>query len=385
LRRVELREITPLTVLLGPNGSGKSTVFDVLSFLSECFQYGLRNAWDRRGRARELRTRGEAGPISIGLRYTDAENGAVVAYVLRIDEELGSPVVRGEELRVTSPGATDDTLTLSYSNGEGFVLTGDPQDKQRVAAPLRSPDLIAVNALGQLAGHPYVAALREFISDWQISYLSISDTRGPPEAGPQERLSVTGDNLANVIQYLKEQYPQRLTEIVTKLAQSVPLLETITTEELADGRLMLRVKDAPFTDPILARFASDGTLKILAYLVMLRVPNPPRFIGIEEPENYLHPRLMYPLAEEFRAASGRSQLLVTTHSPYFLDGLRPDEVRVLYRDTLGHTQAVRASDLADVREFMADGGMLGDLWMEGRFHVGDPVTNSGMPVHRTAS
>ncbi|HQJ12406.1 MAG TPA: AAA family ATPase, partial [Anaerolineae bacterium] len=58
LRKVELKNLTPLTVLLGPNGSGKSTVFDVFSFLSECFQYGLRHAWDRRGRAAQLRSRG---------------------------------------------------------------------------------------------------------------------------------------------------------------------------------------------------------------------------------------------------------------------------------------------------------------------------------------
>ncbi len=46
LRNVELRNLTPLTVLLGPNGSGKSTVFDVFAFLSECFESGLRRAWD---------------------------------------------------------------------------------------------------------------------------------------------------------------------------------------------------------------------------------------------------------------------------------------------------------------------------------------------------
>jgi predicted ATPase len=63
LRSIHLQGITPLTVLLGPNGSGKSTVFDVFNFLSECFQYGLRHAWDRRGRARELKTRGEDGPV----------------------------------------------------------------------------------------------------------------------------------------------------------------------------------------------------------------------------------------------------------------------------------------------------------------------------------
>ena len=65
LKSAELRSITPLTVLLGPNGSGKSTLFDVFSFLAECFQQGLRAAWDRRGRARELRTRGQQGRSSL--------------------------------------------------------------------------------------------------------------------------------------------------------------------------------------------------------------------------------------------------------------------------------------------------------------------------------
>lgn len=60
LRRVEFDKLTPMTVLLGPNGSGKSTVFDVFNFLSECFQFGLRHAWDRRGRGKELKTRGSS-------------------------------------------------------------------------------------------------------------------------------------------------------------------------------------------------------------------------------------------------------------------------------------------------------------------------------------
>ena len=47
LKQVEFKGLTPLTVLIGPNSSGKSTLFDVFSFLSECFQQGLRAAWDR--------------------------------------------------------------------------------------------------------------------------------------------------------------------------------------------------------------------------------------------------------------------------------------------------------------------------------------------------
>jgi predicted ATPase len=199
---------------------------------------------------------------------------------------------------------------------------------------------------------------------------------------PQEHLSRAGDNLANVIQYMVEHDPDRLAEISRVLSQRVPMLEKVLVEGLADGRLMLKIKDRPFQEPLLARFASDGTLKLLAYVVLLHDPARPRFIGIEEPENFLHPRLMYSLAEEFRNSSARSQLLVTTHSPYFIDALHADEVRILYRDRNGHTQVQRAADIEHLPEFMEDGGMLGDLWMEGRFHVGDPLINSGMPVRR---
>ena len=66
----------------------------------------------------------------------------------------------------------------------------------------------------------------------------------------------------------------------------------------------------------MARFASDGTLKTLAYLMLLHDPAAPPFIGIEGPENFLHPRLLYGLAEECREAAGSTQILVTTHSPF---------------------------------------------------------------------
>src|SRR5262249_54003314 len=132
--------------------------------------------------------------------------------------------------------------------------------------------------------------------------------------------------------------------------------------------------------PVLARFASDGTLKMLAYLVLLYDPQPPPFIGIEEPENFLHPRLLPELAEECRGSSARTQLLVTTHSPFFLNALRPKEVSVLWRDDSGLTQSSRASDLQGVEDFVRSGALLGHLWMEGQFAVGDPLVNQGAPT-----
>ena len=384
LADIELRDITPLTVLLGPNGSGKSTIFDVFNFLAECFQSGLRHAWDRRGRARELKTRGMTGPVTIELKYREKIKTPIITYHLAIDEEGGAPIVVEESLSWKRKAYGAPFRFLNYEKGNGRVVSGDTPDAQatRVEIRLRSPDLIAVNTLGQLAEHPRVAALRDFITDWQVSYLSIDDTRGQPESGPQERLNKTGSNLANVVQYLQERHPDHLRQIFQRLAERVPQLERINSEETKDGRLLLYIKDAPFEHPVLSRFASDGTLKMLAYLLVLHDPNPSRFIGVEEPENFLHPRLLQDLGEECRAATERTQLLVTSHSPFFLDAMRPEEVRVLYRDLSGYTKVVQASTIQGVSDFVREGALLGQLWMEGHLGVGDPLVRAGAPAPR---
>ena len=381
LRRVEFKSLTPLTVLLGPNGSGKSTVFDVFNFLSECFKYGLRHAWDRRGRTRELKTRGQEGPIVIELKYRERPRQPIITYHLALDERQKGPFVAEEWLQWRRGSYGKPFRFLDYKEGQGQAVSGEMPDEQdqRIEAPLRSSDLIAVNTLGQFSEHPRVAALREFITDWYVSYLSIDDTRGQPEAGPQERLSKTGDNLPNVVQYLKEQHTDRLETIFNTLRRRVPRLEKVLADPMPDGRLLLQIKDAPFDRPVLSRFTSDGTLKMLAYLVVLLDPEPARFIGIEEPENFLHPRLLPELAEECRAATERSQLLATTHSPFFLNAIRPQEIRVLYRDKDGFTQAIQASEIRGITEFASAGASMGHLWLEGRFGVGDPLFESGVP------
>jgi predicted ATPase len=211
-----------------------------------------------------------------------------------------------------------------------FGIKPSPDEEgERSTEKLESSEFLAVNTLGQFAKHPRVSALRRFITGWYLSYLTADHTRSLPEAGAQERLSPTGDNLPNVIQYLKEQHPQGLEEILKTLSDRIPHLEKVEASIMHDGRLLLEIKDAPFSHPILAKFASDGTLKLLAYLIVLFDPNPPQLVGIEEPENHLHPRLLPQLAEECPSDSANTQLMVTTHSPFFVDSLKPEELWVL--------------------------------------------------------
>jgi len=379
LRNLNLKGLTPLTVFLGPNGSGKSTIFDVFAFLSECFSVGLRKAWDKRGRFKELRTRGSDGPIVFELKYREKPKSPIITYHITIEEERKGPYVAEEWLQWRRGSKGKPFRFLDFEMGAGKVITGEEPDErdQRMEERLDSPEMIAANTLGQLAKHPRVSALRRFITGWYLSYLTADNTRGTPEAGPQERLSATGDNLPNVIQYLKEQHEDRLDQILKTLSRRVPQLERVYAELMPDGRLLLQIKDAPFERPILAKFASDGTLKMLAYLTVLYDPDPPQLVGIEEPENHLHPRLLPELAEECREASARTQLMVTTHSPFFVNGLRPEELWVLYRDKNGYTQAKQAAKMKGIKEFMNQGALLGHLWAEGHFEVGDPLIASG--------
>lgn len=380
LRNIQFDKLTPLTVLLGANGSGKSTVFDVFAFLAECFGDGLRKAWDRRGRFRELRSRDEQGPIVIEIRYREKPKSPVITYHLEIDEKPRGPVVSHESLRWRRGRHGQPFAFLDYRLGAGRVISGEQPESEdrRVERALSGPDVLAANTLGQLAENPRVIALRDFITSWHLSYLSAAAARGNPVAGAEERLSQTGDNLPNVIQYLSEQHPARLEEVFHTLQRRVPRLEKVETEILADGRLMLMFKDAPFSSPVLSKFASDGTLKLLAYLTLLYDPTPPKLIGIEEPENYLHPRLLPELAEECAVAASRAQLLITTHSPFLINPLSPEQVWVLYRDTDGYTRSRRVSDMHGISGFLEHGAKLGDLWMEGHFDVGDPLQRAAV-------
>lgn len=380
LRDVTLKELPSLAVLLGANGSGKSTVFDVFAFLSECFQEGgLRRAWDKRGRFKELRSRDQEGNIVIEIAYREQTDSPgighpLITYHLEICEKGTSPVVAHEWMRWKRrhPGAP--FYFLNFENGQGEVITGEkPESKdKRISRQLRSPELLAVGTLGNLAENPRVMALKEFITGWHLSYLSANNTRIIPDAGPMEKISQTGDNLANVIQHIKEQHPKQLEKIIKTLRRRVPRLESVDADVLESGHLLLKVKDAPFSSGIQARYISDGTLKLLAYLVLLNDPNPSPLIGLEEPENFLHPKLLIELAEECNLTSGQSQMLVTTHSPFFVNGMRPNQVWALARGEDGYSQVTCAGEMPGVQEMMQAGAKLGDVWMEGYFNLGNP-------------
>ena len=382
LRNIKLKRITPLSTFLGPNGSGKSTLLDVLAFLTECFTDGLRHACEKRGGFKELRTRGYDELIEFEFKYREKPHTPIITYHLSIGEGTKGVYVDSEWMQWRRGSRGKAVRLLDFQQGAGRVFDGEKSANEEMPPDeqfLDDASTLAASTLGQLTRYPRINALRRFITGWHLSEFSADVVRGVPLAGPQYHLSRTGDNLPNVIQYLEEQHPRRMQKILSILSTQVPHLEKIDNELTTDGRLLLKIKDLPFKQPILAKYVSDGTLKVLTYLTLLYAPEPPDLIGIEEPENYLHPRLLTRLAEECREASAFSQLMITTHSPYFVDELYADEVRVMYRDEEGFTVCKRPADMRGINELMETGGKLGHLWMEGFFDCGDPLTNAGGP------
>ena len=381
LRDIELKQLKSLSVFLGANGSGKSTLFDVFAFLAECFTDGLRRALDKREGVKELRTRGCNGPIEFELKYREEPGTPIITYHLSINENPEGPFVETEWLQWRRGSHGKHVRFLNFHHGKGSVIPGETPDKtdKPIDEQLDDPTTIAASIFGQSTHHPRLGALRRFITDWHLSRLSTDATRQATNDGPQKRLSPTGDNLPNVIQYLQERYPERLEKIISSLSNQVPRLEKVDTELMMSGRRLLKIKDAPFEQSILAKFASDGTLKMLSYLTLFHDPQPPQLIGIEEPENYLHPRLLTGLVGACIEALMCSQFIITTHSPRFVNELRAEEVWVLYRDEQGFTVCKRASEMLGIKEFMESEAKLGELWMEGFFEFGDPLTNAGGP------
>ncbi len=380
-RDVHLTDIPSFLVVVGANGSGKSTLFDVFGFLHDCLKGNVRQALDSRGRFREVLSRDAVDDtILIEIQYRMEITGVerLVTYSLEIGERAGAPFVQREILRYKRGRFGSPFRFLDFSNGEGYAITNE-EDFQKSEEDLErepqrvAPETLAIKGLGQFERFKAANAFRQLIESWHVSDFHISAARGRKEAmGESEHLSQTGENLPLVARYLFEQHPKEFQIILDAMTRRVPGISSVTPVPMDDGYLTLRFQDGTFKTPFLDRFVSDGTIKMFAYLVLLHDPNPHPLLCVEEPENQLYPKLMAELAEEFRLYAHRGgQVLVSTHSPDFLNAVALEEVCWLVKKD-GATEIRRARDDEQIKAYMADGDQMGYLWKQGFFEGADP-------------
>ncbi len=370
-------DLPSLTSLIGPNGSGKSTVLDAFGFLADCLAENVEAACDRphRGGFESLRTKGESGPIEFDLYYREDRNSRPISYSLGIDLKEGVPVVAWETLRQRRKGQKHGRPYpfVKLENGAGTAWSGltnvEGEGSGSTDVVLDDPRKLGITTLGQLKEHPRVLGLRAFIEGWYLSYFVPDAARTLPVAGVQKHLNRTGDNLANVVQYMERHRKEAFQGVLAKIARRIPGIRSIKTARSQDGRLLIAFDEQGFKDPLFAVNMSDGTLKLFAYLLLLEDPEPRPFIGIEEPENGLYHRLLPRLAEELKqhAAQRDTNVLVTTHSPYFVDALAPDQVWLVRRNNKGHSELTRAADIPHVTQLVKEGLALGGLWYSNHF------------------
>lgn len=381
---VTLRDIPRFCVLVGANGTGKSTLFSVFAFLRDAMTTNLTAALGRLGGSRglqEVRSRGTTGPIEIEIKLRTVlgnKRSQLITYELHIDELNGRPAVAREILKYRRGSSGQPWHFLDFSNGVGEAVTNeldsvtDEAELKREQQTLKSPDILAIKGLAQFERFPAVVALGNLIENWHLSDFHISRARPEAETGYAEHLSREGENLSLVVEYLHRQHPQTFQNILSRLQKRVPGVTKVESKTTEEGRVLLKFQDGAFEDPFLARYVSDGTIKMLAYLVLLYDPTPHPLLCVEEPENQLYPSLLWDLAEEFRAYAERGgQVFVTTHSPDFLNAVRLDEVFWLVKKD-GYTRVHRARDDAQLKAYMSEGDQMGYLWKQGLFEGANP-------------
>jgi predicted ATPase len=372
-----LTNLPRLTIVVGANGSGKSTLFDVFSFLKEALTQNVATAVARRGGFRELVSRGESGPISITVKFRES-GGRLATYQLEVADDRGRPVVHREVLKFRRGQSGKPWHFVDFSRGHGSAITNEAAYGQEgVEAESREhvlddSSVLAIKGLGQFKEFRVVAEFRSLIENWHISDFHISDARPSADAGFAEHLSTRGDNIAQVAQYLYEHHRERFDRVLQVMSERVPGVNRVEAKPTEDGRLVLRFQDGSFKDPFIARYVSDGTIKMFAYLVLLYDPQPHPLLAIEEPENQLYPELMHELVEEFRDYARRGgQVFVSTHSPEFLNGAALDEIYWLVKRS-GFATVHRASDSEVLQNLVAEGDLPGALWKQGLFEGAGP-------------
>ena len=348
--------LTPLTVVIGRNGFGKSTLFDAFGFIVDSLQSGVELACNSRGGFDRIVSQGSDRILEFEIRYGD------ILYTLCVAaDEYNVPFVHAETLAHIQPKHEAPSMNFFAKAGEGKVVKSNTQSVDDIH--LADKRRLVLSTLGNLSQYPDIVAFRQFLDSWYLSFFSPDAARKTPSAGPQKHLSSSGDNLANVVQYMEREHKERFKEMLDRIGKRILGVGNISTRTTEDGRLLLCFFERGLEKPLYADQMSDGTLKLVAYMLLLGDPEPPPFVCFEEPENGLYHKLLAAFVDEIRTYSGSgAQFFITTHQPYLVDVLNPKEVWILEKGSDGFASIRRAGDDPIVRGMVEGGLPLGALW-----------------------
>lgn len=370
----KIDNLPKMCVFLGANGSGKTTFFEVFGFLSDALKNNVSSAINKRGGYNEVVSRNKKGNIEFEIKFRNTEEDGSLSPLITYSVEIGRKdkkiVIVKELLKYRRGNRGQPWHFLNFSEGQGSAIKNEEDygkegaKEEREEQQLDSPDILAIKGLGQFQKFKAISSFRKLLEGWYVSNFQINSAQTVMDTGVSEHLSKSGNNLAQVTKYMHDVYPDIFKEVLNKLKERIPGIESVKSVETEDGRIILKFQDGSFKDPFIARYVSDGTIKMFAYLIMLHDPNPHPLLAIEEPENYLHPDLLIELAEELRIYSKRGgQVFISTHSPEFVNALKIEELFWVTKND-GYSKISRAKDDELINSLYKEGDLLGYLWQQ---------------------
>lgn len=354
-------------VFVGPNNSGKSNIFDALTFLSD-FVKGkteARRAVQERGGFGSIVYDGDLGrSIRFEVSGTVNVRGEERGYRYKVElsgDRFGNWFNDGEEFVLE-----DGRELLRFSPEEGRALTWDETGRRTGSMGAgRNHPYSYLYHFSNVDSYPILGYFAKEVRSWTLFNFLPPFMRGSVPVRRELRIQTSGENLALVLHVLQTEYPNKFKEIEDILRTAIPELEELTTALTAHepGQTYVRLRERGLRTSVPAWNMSDGTLRFLAHLAVICSPEPPSLMCFEEPENYIHPGLSELMVDLLKSASHRTQVLVSTHSPYIVDHLEPEDLFIVEKEE-GRTKVKRAEDEEGIREALKSLG-LGEMWYAG--------------------
>ena len=355
--RDETVRLSDLNVFIGANASGKSTILDALRFLYEGVQSrDYRNPVFARGGIVHLAWKGEAADqIELVVRLEDE---------VRIFEWSVRLVRDGYEFYVEErvdelPHGFPPAHLLESRRGEGWWWSGEEGERVDLKQPRTSCALAAAAADASFPARD----IAEFVRRWGFFDPNPFLLRRDWASVDSDRFDPYGRNLGETLYALYRSAPETLEEIVAATRAVVGLPSEIEPRE-SEGRFYF-VQSEPGLDYRVHQMGvSSGTLRMLALMTALRADPDANLLGIEEPENYVHPTALSAFVQHLLDARDRTQLMVTTHSPLLLDFLNePAAVRVVQRFGDEGTSVSKQENLDGIQRALEESGFgLGEFY-----------------------
>lgn len=348
--RDEAIELGDLSVFIGANATGKSAILDALRFLSEAVRArDFRGPTFSRGGMLNLAWKGqEASQVELTVAVEGGERRYEWNVRLVRQSHDFSVVERVHE----TPRGYPPIELLSAESGRGWWWSGEKGERVNL---LQEPMDCALAAAAVDASFP-ARQVAEFVGRWGFfdpsPFLLRRDWNLPDSGG----FDPYGRNLGETLYALKRLSPEIFDRVVDATRSIVGLPDGIEPRE-AEDRYYFVQHEPGLHYPVNQMGVSSGTLRMLALMTALYGHPETTLIGIEEPENYIHPTALFNFVQHIAKAQGRIQMLITTHSPLLLDYLDdPAAVNVVKRHETRGTMVIPEPNPEGVRKALEVSG-----------------------------